>query len=831
MTTARMPNPRDPREEHTNPAPTSGDEAAATGRDASTQGASITGPGGHVVDFPAARARRTPGTAADNTTGTNPGTDPGSTTDMTPDSRPGAWPGGRPGTGPDTVPVPPGIPGDAGADMPAGMEPGTEAGNVPGIPADTDPGNGPDDGPGREADTNPDTPTDTEPDADHDAPAEARTAREVIPSWMRSREAFTGWAQEWASLAARTVAFHTLRLPRYWAILVGRAPLGTWRVVRWTWEWATDINGRQVRRSVAYGTSMGAQEATAFHRVSEQHRERMRFRALLTSAIALVVLLLGRRAVTELPAWQNFALLATLLPVLGALYRDPAKPVISSFALADTNAPRLTTDLIVKALGSLGIAELNKALRECPEEVRFVAPGVHRDGPGWRADIDLPGGVTAGDIAERRDRLASGLRRPTACVWPEADHDAHAARMVLWVGDKPLHKTRPKPWPLIARGKVDLFEPFPIGHDQRGRGVSLTLMFASMVIGAVPRMGKTFALRLILLAASLDAWCELHIYDLKGGADLRMLGAVAHRFRIGEDDEDLAYLIEDLRHLKADMVRRYKVIRDLPESICPEGKVTPELAHRKDLGLHPIALAMDECQTIFEHPTFGAEAIEICEDLVKKGPAVGVHALLATQRPDAKSIPKGISANAVLRYCLKVTEQTANDMVLGTSMYKAGVRATMFARTDKGTGYLIGEGSDPQIVRFSYIDGPTAKTIALRARAMRLAAGTLSGHAAGLDLEPTDDAATVTVLDDLLHVIPATERRIWSETVIEHLAAYKPDAYAGWTPVDLGNALAPFGIETIQIGRRIDGKVVNRKGIDRTHLHASITERDKRRSL
>ena len=69
--------------------------------------------------------------------------------------------------------------------------------------------------------------------------------------------------------------------------------------------------------------------------------------------------------------------------------------------------------------------------------------------------------------------------------------------------------------------------------------------------------------------------------------------------------------------------------------------------------------------------------------------------MLATQRPDAKSIPTGISANAILRMCLKVMGQLENDMVLGTSMYKNGIRATMFAREDKGVFYFAGEGLEP----------------------------------------------------------------------------------------------------------------------------------------
>jgi len=55
----------------------------------------------------------------------------------------------------------------------------------------------------------------------------------------------------------------------------------------------------------------------------------------------------------------------------------------------------------------------------------------------------------------------------------------------------------------------------------------------------------------------------------------------------------------------------------------------------------------------------------------------------ATQRPDAKYLPTGISADAVLRRCLKVQGQVENDMVLGTSAYKNGTRATMFSRKDR----------------------------------------------------------------------------------------------------------------------------------------------------
>src|SRR5260370_29744513 len=84
---------------------------------------------------------------------------------------------------------------------------------------------------------------------------------------------------------------------------------------------------------------------------------------------------------------------------------------------------------------------------------------------------------------------------------------------------------------------------------------------------------------------------------------------------------------------------------------------------------------------------------------------------------------------------MKVMGQTENDMVRGTSAYKNGVRATMFAFSDKGICYFAGEGEAPRIVRSFYIDGPAAEKIALRARGHRERAGTLSAHALGHEPE------------------------------------------------------------------------------------------------
>ena len=91
---------------------------------------------------------------------------------------------------------------------------------------------------------------------------------------------------------------------------------------------------------------------------------------------------------------------------------------------------------------------------------------------------------------ERRERLASGLRRPLGCVWPEPAHDAHAGRLVLWVGYEDMNKARQAPWPLAKSGTADVFRPIPFGTDQRGRIVYLRADLRVVLIGAMPRLGQ-----------------------------------------------------------------------------------------------------------------------------------------------------------------------------------------------------------------------------------------------------------------------------------------------------------------------------------------------------
>jgi DNA segregation ATPase FtsK/SpoIIIE, S-DNA-T family len=167
--------------------------------------------------------------------------------------------------------------------------------------------------------------------------------------------------------------------------------------------------------------------------------------------------------------------------------------------------------------------------------------------------------------------------------------------------------------------------------------------------------------------------------------------------------------------------------------------------------------------------------------------------------------------------------------VLGTSAYKNGVRATMFARSDRGIGYLAGEGDDPQIVRSFYVDAPAAEQIITRARAMRERAGTLAGHALGEDPDPASPA-TSSLLEDILAVVPADQAKVWNETVVARLAELRPEVYGGWAGEQLTAALKPHGVSVGQVWGTdpATGQGANRRGITRAHLVDAAANRPRR---
>lgn len=634
--------------------------------------------------------------------------------------------------------------------------------------------------------------------------------RPILPAWAVSRHAVLAEAARVGKLTAYRCAFHAIRLPLYGGRLLAWAPVGAARMVGGVWRWASDAEGRQARADAVAGGDWQAYASLV--RLRDRH---VRFRGFVC-ATGLAAVVGGAFALALTSPTAAATVGAGLLGVFGAVGR-PADVPLATRAVVKHQMRPLTAPMVERALTSIGLA----ALRD-RSAVNWPAP-IQRDGSGWRAEIDLPAGVTAAEVADRRDKLASGLSRPLGCVWPEGVPEAHPGRLILWVGDRDLAESGPVAWAYTRSGVVNVFESFAVGVDPRGREICADLMYTNWLVGSIPGMGKTFLVKLLALAAGLDERAECWAYELKGTGDLAFTEQYATRYASGFDDADVQAALEGLRGARAECLRRARVIKDLPRDLCPENKVTSQLADRKDLGLHPLVVVIDECQELFAHPEFGKEAAELAVKVVKLGRALGVSLVLATQRPDKDSLPTGVSANVGTRACLRVMGQVENDMILGTSAYKQGIRATMFTGRDRGVFYLVGAGNEPQIVKGAFVDGPTAETIAARCRALRIAAGTLAGHAAGEATVP--EGPRFNVLDDLAAVWPAGEANVWSAVLVDALATLRPKVYGEWAEGDdadktsrLTVALKPYGIPSKPVGRRINREQITRRGIAKVAL-------------
>jgi S-DNA-T family DNA segregation ATPase FtsK/SpoIIIE len=586
--------------------------------------------------------------------------------------------------------------------------------------------------------------------------------RAIIPAHWRSRAAAVQHIRLMAAKYGHAAAYHGVRLPRYGALTGLWAVAGFFctgsRLISW-WH----IPGTSLLESQAAADGL-IHEHLRLHAAGKKTRAA---RGTILAVCAVLVLVAICALVVLGNVWAWLAVAAIAVPSFARAGRPEGRPIVQPAVIpAAVLAP--TQDVITRALGSLGIAALDRWLREGRPLV-FPSP-VREDGPGWRAEVDLPYGVTAAMVIDRRAQFASGLRRPLGAVWPEPVASEHEGRLEVFVGRADLSKMKQAPWPLLRAGEANVFEPVPFGVDPRGRRVSVPLVFHNWLMGSIPRQGKTAAVRVLACACALDVLCELWIHELKGTGDLDSLERVCHRFISGVDDESIAYAAASLRMLRAEIEKRAPRIKELPRELCPDKKITRQIAARRSLHLQPIAGIFDEAQNLFAHPKYGKAAAQDAEFVIKIEPALGVFLIIATQRPDKGSVPTGVTGNVSDRFCLKVMGQVENDMILGTSAYKNGIRATTFRpEIDAGIGYYLG-GPVPQVVRTDYLNAPATERVAVRARGLREAAGTLSGVALGLD----DAEAARDVLADLAAVFGLQ----WAEAAAR-LAQRFPDRWDG----------------------------------------------------
>ncbi|GLZ37167.1 FtsK/SpoIIIE domain-containing protein [Actinokineospora sp. NBRC 105648] len=549
---------------------------------------------------------------------------------------------------------------------------------------------------------------------------ESAPVRPRVSWWMRSPWVPV-WLKSWRDLVAVVV-----RAP--WAVL-GAVVRGLVMVARWWRRWVTVRDYRDA-----------AEQSEKLADKFETIRALTLFRWKVTAAVLVVAAVVV--AVLDLlygVLWVVLGLVAVVLAVLGRRREgSPGRRAV----LAGPRALTWTMDpqVLIDAFRDAKLIGKDESLR--------LVERATRAGAGWAVTVDLPATRKATDVIKNREALASALAVDEVQLSVERvrGNGGHAGRVAMWVADADPYATPPVRTPLLDVERWDAWRPVPFGRDARDRRVDLPLVWTSVLVGAIPRQGKTFAARLAAAGLILDPFTRLYVADFKAGKDWDAAGQVAHRFMSGDDPEHVLALVGWLIELVSEVQGRFRRMRALDDVVCPESKVTPAMS--RDMPI--TALFVDEVQVPLEDRTpvrvhdrrlaAGEYVGELLTWLAKKGPAAGIVLVLATQRPDSKTIPSGLRAVLGSRFALRVMDWRDSNIVLGEQMNTRGYDSSRLLASHKGVGILRPDGETQAgadvlavTVRTFYMPNEDWRTICARGRELREAEGTLTGQAAGQD--------------------------------------------------------------------------------------------------
>jgi S-DNA-T family DNA segregation ATPase FtsK/SpoIIIE len=647
-----------------------------------------------------------------------------------------------------------------------------------------------------------------------DATVREDERRPIVPASLRAGN-LSATAKRAAGRTGHRFGYHLVRLPWYaletsrWSVVgVGRI---AGKQIRWWWV----LEQHHLRQEAANNNDPKTW--------MQLHGEARAVRAWRGSVLLAELIALGAAGVALTLAdrwWLWVATAAVAAPLLAHHGRPVDKPIVSP-ALVIPRFRILTADIVLRAYYAAKLADPDKA------PISFGSV-MSRDGAGSRVVVDLPYGKGFGDVVKARDALASGLDVATSQVFLSRDPSSNR-RHILWVADVDPLAISAGRTPLLRCEPTDIWAPAPFGVDERGGRVPADLMWTSWLIGAIPRQGKTWSARLLALYAALDPYTRLHVYDGKGSPDWRKFGLVAHRTGFGlaltRDGDPLDLLLADLRALKAEVQERYHRLSHLPVDVCPEGKLTREIARDPRYGMPVVLLVLDEVQEYFDgngDPDRASEVGALLIYLAKVAPAAGVIVLSSTQRPGG--LPGKVGQLFVqfrdqhqVRFSLRTGSWQVSDLVLGAGAYSEGLDSSTLLPHYKGVGILRGASDRNPTVRTYLADGQDAERILLAARTLRERAGTLSGVAAGESVE----VRRRDVLADVRGVFHAGEAFVSWQQLAARLGDRLPEAYAEVTPDAVSANVRAFGVPSVN-GKH-QGQVL--KGAKAVDLDEAIRHR------
>ncbi|MFF4240452.1 hypothetical protein ACFYYL_31640 [Actinomadura geliboluensis] len=622
----------------------------------------------------------------------------------------------------------------------------------------------------------------------------------VIPEHLRSLAGVGEAIARHARRMGHRIAFHAVRAPGY-AVRAGVwSVVGLWRLIdrqlKWWW-----VSENDYLRSLAIAQG----DSREWYKLHREVKETRRTRGTILAGQAVGVLAAGLVLVQVAPWWGWAAVAAVGVPWLAHLGRPEDRPII----VPATTVPRfrlLNHDVVLRAYYAAGLGHPDKPGQQVTFETTMSRTP---QGEGSQVKVVLPHGTGFGDVVKAKDDLASGLDVAPSQVYLSHDPTSHRRHTLTVMDRDPLAVPAGKT-PLLDCKPRNIWRPAPFGLDEHSRKVTLGLLWNSLLIGAQPRKGKTFAARLLALYAALDPAVRLSVVDGKNSPDWNKFALVAYHFIRGtvpnRAGDPVRQLIDALAEIKRHIIDTNDFLSTLPPEECPEGKLTEELCRRYPKRLFIWMLVMEEFQNYFELPDQddNKQVAELLSFILAVGPSSGVILLSSSQKPsgvgagDVQRLFNRYRDNHAVRFALRCGNRNVSDAILGGDAYSEGYDASALpvGKPYLGVGYLYGAADETPTVRTHLADHGDAEKILTAARTYRERAGTLTGYAAGEDTGTPDRD----VLADVLAVFGSDPGLHWTE-LADRLADQFPDRWADATPDAVSAQCRDLGVPSVNVKR------------------------------
>lgn len=520
---------------------------------------------------------------------------------------------------------------------------------------------------------------------------------------------------------------------------------GCLAVVAW-WHW---VHQTQRRREAI----LDGRYASQAKDIAEKSTARAKQSAIGLAVGAVAVLVFLHRATTEAELWAAAAL-ALVLFCRGYQWkalRRPETTKVGTYLGGDIYGLQRAL-IAAKLMVEEQVVELRTIVTPRPE------------GRGVTGAIQLPLGLSVAKVIKNRQALASGLGCDSDFLklWKEGGDD----KLGFWIPGKDPFANSVRKHPLLTVERWNVWKPAPFAFTPRDQEVNLRLVYSSALIGAKPRVGKTWSARAMLVPFVLDPTVPVYVANGKGDGAWGPLKDFSTRYINGVDEDNVMQVDDMLRELEGEMRKRMR------ENVAESSRIV------ESDGVAPILVVIDELQVYTSdgepHPdklrgskaTYGQWIDHRLTNLAKVGPAAGIIPVLITQRPSDESLSTELRAVLGTRYALRTMDYQTSNMILG-NVSKLGVDASTLPAQHKGVGILLPDmeegmvdeslGAYP-VVRTYEVDDDDWVTVCARGWSLRSTEGTLPHQpdvheGEEVDLDELDERLDAARVPDLLESV------------------------------------------------------------------------------